>query len=1685
MTQLPNQTFDLYPATPHQERMWLAEVKDPGSPIYNVWCAFRVVGNFQPEAWIAACADVQARHEPLRTTFLMVDSQLHQCIRDNPAAPDVWMDFDCPDLETAAINAAQQPFDLTEGPVWRSAILADDAGTGMMLIISVHHIAIDGESLRVLLADLSSAYHSRLRSIELTWPELDLQYADFADWFARQDRASSVNWWVNHLSDHAPAPALPLDALRVSPPSPLAQGLRFELTHSVAAGLRNVAESSHTSVTTVMLAAWSLLLAHHSDQRNLLLGVPTAGRSRPETAEMVGVFVNTVPIRVQVTGDSFAALLRACRNELADAYDHQDAPLESILGALASDRDPARTPLFDTLFTAQNTGGLLLELTDATVTWHDLPLWLTRHDLELNVWDGNLPHGLLVLRKGLFTMATAQGLLDGYCQLLSQIAAGENRISALEKTLPSLPPIPENDEATKTTVRLLRAPGVVDARTVSVSGSSGQLVSFVVCQSIPDEFRLREHLGDLNHQVAAVVPVAALPVLGSGRLNLSALGSVPVLDGTTLNDWPKHTATGATQWRMGNRPASYRPTVPWPKHLAQEAATAVAATKVEDTGCLAILDGGPALPLPAHQLWECLTVSAAKGADITLIDSRGTVSQLTCSELAEQARRVAGGLIAAGTTPTQPLVVAFEENRDLFPALWAGLLTGNPVVPWNLSASQASATDRCAQLTRALGPYTLLLAPGLDDRVPRDTLEPPVLDITDLLGSEPSPLTPSQCPDDIALLLLTSGSTGIPKAVQLTHRMILHRSIAYSQLAGLSSQDKSLNWMPLDHVGGVVMFHLRDIVLGADQVHAATGWVLADPLRWMELVDEYRITSTWAPNFAEGLVADEAHRLVPGQWDLSCLCHVLNGGEAVLSDTVRRFVDALAPQHLNRDAVRPSWGMSETTSGETDAPPSDPASWTDPVPLGPPAPGFQMRIVDENGHLMPMGGVGALEVHGPSVTPGYWNNPERNAEAFTSDGWFRTGDQATFLEGQLHIVGRAKEEVIVNGVNVSCELVEQLVETHCPVVPANTVAVGLPVGDSEQLLVVAVPQPDTDQKLLIGHVRSVVQAELALPAHIALVTADQVPRTNIGKRQRILLRDRILTQEVVPLADTGLARDGGLPSYFHTPFWRRQERAAGTVLGEVTVSGSVIPEWLEDIAAETVSADNADDRESIAVLYLPADRHNDARSTAIAAVHLAHEVRRWVLTHIASHSHLVVVASGSPQSTDSAGGVLPGLVRTLAQENDTARLRLIHEDQAPPQEVIAEIRSSDPTDHVWLQANDRLACRISAFHPEIDGSSALVEGTGLLVITGGTSQVAAQLQDWLTARPGPIAVIGRRPVEQVTAWWPDHHLYRQADVTDPTQLKIALNELTECAGCPVDSVLHLAGEYQEQEIGNPDEDLTHVMWGKIIGAGNIIDVTSQMPGVEIILGSSVTGFTGSPGASGYAAANSYLNSLAQMPNVRVVAWSMWLETGMSRGYQRQERTADRGSSILDPRQASAMTQIALRSAQHLILIGLDDTRPWVRARTWPGTDLAVRRVEAVVPSLDIDDSSCLDVLGRPVEVTPCQDMPPQEELIPRPGLESLVTDIWSTVLGLSRINRTDSFFDVGGTSIQLSRVHGLLEEQLERSIRLVDLFQHHTVRAMARHLDESITDRSASTPNSAVERGQRRAQARNRRGTHR
>ncbi|MER5641830.1 AMP-binding protein [Kitasatospora sp. NPDC002227] len=500
---------------------------------------------------------------------------------------------------------------------------------------------------------------------------------------------------------------------------------------------------------------------------------------------------------------------------------------------------------------------------------------------------------------------------------------------------------------------------------------------------------------------------------------------------------------------------------------------------------------GAPLPAPAaRSLGELLPRAAATGRGIVLIGADGAEERLGYTELYIKALRALGGLRAREVPPGSPVVLQLAEPHELLTAFWACVLGGLLPVPLS-AAAPAGELDR---VRRALGDPWLLT-----DRPEEGRWLGPV---GELAGPNAEPAPGGW--DDPAVLVLTAGSSGAPKAVRLSHGNLITRSQGTALDNGLDGASRTFNWMPLDHVSGLVMFHVRDTLAGCTQIHARKDWVLADPLRWLDVVDRHRVDTTWSVNSSFDLVSDLLEQGARRDWDLSCLRYVMSGGQAVKARTVRRFLAALAPYGLAPGAVRPGWGMSETASGIVDhrADLSRLADTDRYVPVGRPHPGVSVRVVDEAGRVVPEGALGHLQVSGQPVFAGYFGTSP-DAETFTPDGWFRTGDLAFVSDGALTVTGSADDSVSLAGAHCHGHEIESAVE-ELPGALRHCTAAFLADGE---LVVCYSPAPGADRVALAARITALVRERFGVPvSHVVPVAEDEVPRTGTGKPKRAELR---------------------------------------------------------------------------------------------------------------------------------------------------------------------------------------------------------------------------------------------------------------------------------------------------------------------------------------------------------------------------------------------------------------------------------------------------------------------------------------------------------------------------------------------------------------------------------------------------
>ena len=344
------------PLSHAQEQLWFLHELLPSSSAYNVAARIDIPGPVDRHVLQRSFDAVMARHEVLRTTFRSVEG-VPQAVLGTPQPFELPFEQVC-DADVAAVaeREAAVPFDIAVGPLLRARLL----GLGEqrhVLVLTMHHIVTDGWSFRVLLRDLGLIYQALERGEPMPLADLPIQYQDYAQW--QRDRLRGTNFdahldfWRNDL---AGAPPLELDTDRPRPKTPTFRGARtqFALGSERATALRGLCRAENVTVSVPLFAAFAAVLARYSGQDDVVVGTLTANRTRVETEDLIGLFVNALPVRIRLDGDPDGAeLLTRIRQRMVDVLAHQDVPFDLIVNATAPDRDANRNPLFSVQLVVQ------------------------------------------------------------------------------------------------------------------------------------------------------------------------------------------------------------------------------------------------------------------------------------------------------------------------------------------------------------------------------------------------------------------------------------------------------------------------------------------------------------------------------------------------------------------------------------------------------------------------------------------------------------------------------------------------------------------------------------------------------------------------------------------------------------------------------------------------------------------------------------------------------------------------------------------------------------------------------------------------------------------------------------------------------------------------------------------------------------------------------------------------------------------------------------------------------------------------------------------------------------------------------------------------------------------------------------------------------------------------------------
>jgi amino acid adenylation domain-containing protein len=425
-----------------QERLWFLEQLEAAGAAYHIPVIVRIDGQLDVRALERTLAELVHRHESLRTTFINVDGEPRQTI-----APSIEVDLPMVDLSTLpeeqraaeavrfSSEQAQQPFDLSSGPLLRPAILrlSDDKH---VFALTLHHIISDGWSVGVLVREAAALYEAYASGKDSPLEELPVQYADYAlwqrDWLRGEVLESQLEYWRGQLGDLPAALELPSDYSRPPVQSFRGHTLNFSFTEEVTAKLKEISRQENVTLFMTLLAVFRILLYRSTGQESIAIGTPIANRQDSAIENLIGFFVNTLALRIDITRDmTFRDLLARVREVTLGAYVHQDVPFEKLVEELQPERVRNLHPLFQVMFALQNAPLGVLDLPGLTFSQQDFENAATRFDLECHMREvNNRLHGQLIYSTDLFRQESAERLLQHFKNLLEGVTA-DAMISAL------------------------------------------------------------------------------------------------------------------------------------------------------------------------------------------------------------------------------------------------------------------------------------------------------------------------------------------------------------------------------------------------------------------------------------------------------------------------------------------------------------------------------------------------------------------------------------------------------------------------------------------------------------------------------------------------------------------------------------------------------------------------------------------------------------------------------------------------------------------------------------------------------------------------------------------------------------------------------------------------------------------------------------------------------------------------------------------------------------------------------------------------------------------------------------------------------------------------------------------------------------------------------------------------------
>ncbi|GGF89962.1 hypothetical protein GCM10010912_38930 [Paenibacillus albidus] len=537
---------------------------------------------------------------------------------------------------------------------------------------------------------------------------------------------------------------------------------------------------------------------------------------------------------------------------------------------------------------------------------------------------------------------------------------------------------------------------------------------------------------------------------------------------------------------------------------------------------------------------------------ITFIEGEHNETTITYKELYKQSLRFLHDLQSKGIQPQQEIVIQIDDNKAFVIAFWACILGGMIVIPISVGNNDEHRMKVFKIWGLLNNPYmvtsekylnALLKVKDVNDNLDfsREIRENTMF-MPDTLSPNDGIVFESK-PSDIAFIQFSSGSTGDPKGVTLSHDNLIHNCSGIVNSTQISEEDSYLCWVPLTHDMGLIGCHLTSLISGINQYLIPTPLFIRQPLLWISKTNEYKATLLSSPNFGYEYFLRFFKPEKAALWELSHVRVIYNGAEPISTAICEAFLNTLSFCHLKRSALLTVYGLAEASVAVAFPSPSEEfvtlyldrnhlntgdgvvevekenLNAVSFVEVGKPIDYCEVRICDEKGLTLGDQAIGQIHIRGRNVTTGYYNNQEATLKVITADGWVQTGDLGFYRNGQLVVTGREKDIIFINGMNIYPHDIERIAEEveGIEVNRAACCGVKSPDGSKEQIIIFVVTKKSIENFVPIAaklksHLLRKGSWEVA-----EVIPIRKMPKTTSGKVQRYKLGEQFRKGEFIEI----------------------------------------------------------------------------------------------------------------------------------------------------------------------------------------------------------------------------------------------------------------------------------------------------------------------------------------------------------------------------------------------------------------------------------------------------------------------------------------------------------------------------------------------------------------------------------------